>query len=79
MGFDVHVLVTLKKAPNEALMTVLDDKFEAATHEVGTKTVQIVEHVAVDDEADAVAFVRSLVLEAIPQGAIISDVTVTAD
>ncbi len=57
MGYDVHVEVTLKAAPSLALMTALDHQFEAASHELGTKTVSIAEHVSMPDEADAVEFV----------------------
>jgi hypothetical protein len=75
MGYVVHVLVTMKTAPNEAVMTALDHQFGEATHEVGTKTVQLTEHVSLDDETDAVEFVRALVLDAIPQGATITEVS----
>ncbi len=75
MGFDVHVVVTLKAAPTEALMSELDHHFEVASHQVGTKTVELIEHVSMSDEADAVAFVRSLVLDAIPDGAKITQIS----
>jgi hypothetical protein len=77
MGFDVEVQVTLKAAPGEALMRELDHHFEVAGHVGGTKTVELLEHVAVDNEADAVAFVRALVLDAIPDGATITSITAT--
>ena len=76
MGFDVHVVVTLKAAPTEALMSELDHHFEVASHQVGTKTVELIEHVSMSDEADALAFVRSLVLDAIPDGAKITQISV---
>jgi hypothetical protein len=76
MGFDVHVVVTLKASPTEALMSELDHHFEVASHQTGTKTVELIEHVAMPDEADAIAFVRSLVLDAIPDGAKITGVSV---
>jgi len=79
MGFDVHAVVTLKKAPSEALMTELDHRFGVAAHEVGTKTVAITEHVSVADEADALAFVRGLLEDAIPQGAVITEITASSD
>ncbi len=79
MGFDVHAVITLRKAPSEALMTELDHRFGLASHELGTKTVSITEHVSVNDEADALAFVRGLVEEAIPQGAVISELNASAD
>lgn len=76
MGFDVHVVVTLKAPPTEALMSELDHHFEVASHQAGSKTVELIEHVAMSDEADAVAFVRSLVQDAIPDGAKITGVLV---
>jgi hypothetical protein len=79
MGFDVRALITLRKAPSEALMTELDHRFGLATHEVGTKTVSIVEHVSVSDAGDALAFVRGLIEEAIPSGAEISELVVSPD
>lgn len=79
MGFEVHVLVTLRKPPGEALMTALDHQFEAATHTAGTKTVNLIEHVSVDEEHDAVEFVRGLVLDAIPEGAKITEIHATSD
>ncbi len=79
MGFDVRVVVTLLKPPGQALMTALDHQFEAAAHVAGTKVVTLTEHVSVADEADAVAFVRGLVLDAIPPGSKISEVTSTSD
>jgi hypothetical protein len=75
MGFEVHVLVALKSPPNGALMTALDHQFDVASHEVGTKTVRISEHVSVSSEADAVEFVRALVLDAIPAGSKIAEIT----
>jgi len=74
MGFDVEVVVTLKAPPTEALMKELDHHFEVAAHQKGTKTVELIEHVAVANEADAIAFVRSLVLEAIPANAVITSI-----
>jgi hypothetical protein len=74
MGFDVHVVVTLPRPPGHPLMTALNDKFEEASHEAGTKVVTLVEHVSMPDEADAVAFVRSLVLDAVPPGSTITEI-----
>ena len=74
MGFDVEVVVTLKAAPTEVLMKELDHHFEVAAHQPGTKTVELIEHVSVDDEADAIAFVKGLVLEAIPPNAVITSI-----
>ena len=79
MGYEVHVVVELRKPPTEALMTELDHRFGVAAHELHTKVVTISEHVSVPDEADAVAFVRGLVLDAIPDGAKITSVTVDSD
>ena len=78
MGFDVQVVVTLPKPPGQALMTALTDKFEAAQHQAGSKVVTLVEHVSVADEADAVAFVRGLVLDAVPPGSKIGEITTVA-
>jgi hypothetical protein len=74
MGFDVEVVVTLKAAPTEVLMKELDHHFEVAAHEPGTMTVELIEHVAVTDEADAIAFVRGLVMDAIPPNAVITSI-----
>ncbi len=79
MGYEVHVLVTLPKPPGEALMTALDHQFEVASHTVGTKTVTLAEHVSIDDEQDAIGFVRSLVQDAIPDGAKITEISATPD
>ena len=79
MGFEVHVVVTLPKPPNEALMTALDHVFGSASHKVGTKTVELSEHVSMSNEADAVEFVRSLVIDAIPPGAKISEIRSSSD
>jgi hypothetical protein len=75
MGFDVHVVVTLPKPPGHPLMTALNDKFEEARHQAGTKIVTLVEHVSMPDEADAIAFVRSLVVDAVPPGSTITEIT----
>ena len=77
MGFEVHVVVTLSKSPNETLMTALDHQFGSAHHEPGAKLVTITEHVSVSSEADAIEFVRSLVLAAIPPGSKITELTAT--
>jgi hypothetical protein len=79
MGFEVQVVVTLPKPPNEALMTALDHVFGSASHEIGTKTVALTEHVSMSDESDAVEFVRSLVIDAIPPGAKITEITSASD
>jgi len=74
MGFDVEVVVTLKAPPTDVLMKELDHHFEVAAHQHGTLTVELIEHVAVASEADAIAFVRSLVLDAIPANAVITSI-----
>jgi hypothetical protein len=74
MGYDVEVVVTLKAAPTEVLMKELDHHFEVAAHQPGTMTVELIEHVAVTDEADAIAFVRGLVVDAIPPNAVITSI-----
>ena len=79
MGYDVHVEVALRALPTETLLAALDHQFEAVEHEPKSKTVSITEHVSVSDEADAVAFVRSLILDAVPDGSKISTITVDAD
>lgn len=78
MGFDVEVVVTLKSPPTDVLMKELDHHFEVAAHQKGTMTVELIEHVAVANEADAIAFVRSLVLEAIPANAVITSIVAVA-
>ena len=75
MGFEVHVVVTLPTPASEALMTALDHQFGVASREAGSKTVSLTEHVSVANEADAIEFVRGLVLEAIPPGSKISEMT----
>jgi hypothetical protein len=79
MGFEVRIVVSLLKPPNEALMTALDHLFGEASHDVGTKSVTLTEHVSMSDEADAVAFVRSLVVDAIPEGAKIAEISCSSD
>ena len=79
MGFAVHVVVELRKFPDDALMTALNHHFGTATHELHTKTVELTEHVSVNDEADALAFVRGLVDEVIPAGATIKSISAESD
>ena len=79
MGFEVHVTITLPSPPKEALMTALDHLFESATHPVGTKIVNLSEHVSMSNEVDAVEFVRALVLDAVPPGSKIAAITADAD
>jgi len=75
MGYEVRVVVTCQKAVHESLLTELDHRFATASHEPGSKVVTLTEHVSVTDEADAVAFVRALVLEAVPPGSKITEIT----
>lgn len=79
MGYVVQVVVALRKPPSEALMTALDHQFREASHQHGTKTVELTEHVSVSDEADAIAFVRSLVIDAIPEGSKIAEIGASPD
>ncbi|CAB4362486.1 MAG: hypothetical protein F2681_12740 [Actinobacteria bacterium] len=79
MGFEVHIVVELRKPPTEALMSELDHKFEVAAHEHGTRTVSITEHVSVANQADAIAFVQSLVMDAMPENSKVLTVETEAD
>ncbi|MCU1359395.1 MAG: hypothetical protein JWN99_684 [Ilumatobacteraceae bacterium] len=75
MGYVVTVVVGFLKSPNEHTMTALDHQFGAVEHEKGSKTVTVTEHVSIADEADAIAFVRSLVADAVPEGSKITGVS----
>ena len=75
MPYHVHATVNLRKAPNAALMTELDHHFGEASHPVGTTVVTISEHVPMAEEADAIEFVRGLVLDAVPPGSAITEIT----
>jgi hypothetical protein len=77
VGYDVTVTATLRSSPRAHVLEELADHFEAVEHEPGSATVKITEHVAVSDEADAVAFVRLLVAEGLPAGSTITVVTST--
>ena len=79
MGYAVHVQVTMKKSPNEHEVDLLDHQFGVVEHDHGAKVVSITEHVSVGGEADAIEFVRSLVLDAIPAGATITAISATED
>jgi hypothetical protein len=79
MGFQVQAVVTFKKSPNEHAVDLLDHQFGTVHHDRGSTTVTITEHVSMNDVGDAVAFVRSLVLDAIPQGAVLASIDATAD
>jgi hypothetical protein len=75
MGFEVRVVVVLPTPASEALMTALDHQFGAASREAGSRIVSLTEHVSVSNEADALEFVRGLVLDAVPPGSKISEIT----
>ena len=79
MGYDVTVVVEMHASPRAHTMEALADHFEAVAHEPGSKTVRVTEHVAMSDEADAVAFVHALVEDALPDGSKITAVSATAD
>ena len=79
MGFDVRVVATLRKVPTHHEVELLNDQFEAATHVHGSKVVEVREHVTGTSAADAIEFVRGLVLDALPDGATITDIAVDED
>lgn len=79
VGYDVTVMVEMHSAPKAHALELLADQFEAVEHESGSKLVKITEHVAIADEADAVAFVRTLVSDALPAGSKITTVTSAED
>lgn len=79
MSFTVRVTVELKKVPHEHEMDALNHVFGEVEHAHGAKSVTLVEHVGVSDEADALAFVRSLVDEAVPAGSRIVSAEATRD
>jgi hypothetical protein len=79
MGFEVRAVVELRKVPHEHQMDNFDHVFGAVEHAPGSKTVTLIEHVGVSDEADAVAFVRDLVTDAVPDGTKITSVVATPD
>lgn len=77
VGYDVTVMAVMHSSPRAHVLEVLADRFEAVEHEAGSKKVKITEHVAMSDEADAVAFVRLLVADALPEGSTITEVSST--
>lgn len=79
MGFEVRVVVSFPASPKEAVIAKLDHLFGEADHRPGSKIVTLSEHVSVGDEGDAVEFVRGLVIDAVPAGATISEITSTPD
>ena len=79
MGWSVRVVVEFRTVPHEHEMDALNHVFGEAEHAPGSKAVTLVEHVGVNDEADAVAFVRGLVDDAIPAGAKVLTVEAVPD
>lgn len=79
MGYDVTVQVEMRSSPKAHAIELLDGQFEAVQHDAGSKVVTITEHVAMSDETDAIAFVRALVGDAIPEGSKITKVSVATD
>ena len=79
MGFTVNVVAVFRSSPSHHVLDVLADHFGHVDHAPGSKTVNLTEHVAISDEADAVALVRSLMDDALPEGARITELTATAD
>jgi hypothetical protein len=77
MGFEVRIVVVCPKSPNEHVLKELDHRFGEVVHEHGSKTVTISEHVSMPDEEDAIEFVRSLVLDAAPEGSKIAEISAT--
>lgn len=69
MGFKVNVVAVLHSSPSVHALELLSDHFGEVEHAPGSKTVTLIEHVSVSDEGDAVALVRSLATEALPDGA----------
>ena len=79
MGYTVKVVASFRSSPSNHVIEGLADHFGNVDHPHGSKLVTLIEHVAVADEADAVALVRSLVADALPEGSKIAELTVTAD
>ncbi len=79
MAYAVRVVVELKKVPHEHEMDALNHVFGAVEHARGSRAVTLVEHVGVTDEADAIAFVRSLVDDAVPAGSKVVSVDATPE
>jgi len=79
MGFHVHAVVQWSTKPTDAQMATLADHFEEVEHAHGSKVITITEHVSVNDEADAIGFVRSLLLDAAPKGSTITSISADAD
>ncbi len=79
MGYAVRVVVELRKVPHEHEMDALNHVFGEAQHASGSKAVTLIEHVGVSDEADAIAFVRSLVDDAVPDGTKVVSIEATPE
>lgn len=79
MGFEVTVVAMLPSSPKSHALEELAHHFEVVEHPPGSKAVTISEHVSMPDEADAIAFVRSLVMDALPQGSKLTEISAVAD
>lgn len=79
MGFEVTVVAMLPSSPKGHALDELEHHFEVVAHPPGSKEVTISEHVSMPDEADAIAFVRALVMDALPQGSKLTQVSAVAD
>jgi hypothetical protein len=77
MGFDVQAVVTFSTNPSAHFLDELDHQFGVVVHEPGSKSVTVLEHVTVNDAADATAFVRTLLSDAVPPGSKITEITAT--
>ena len=73
--FEVTVVAQLPSPPKHHQLDVLADHFGATEHLPGSKQVSLTEHITMPEEADAIAFVRSLAEEALPEGSKIVQVT----
>ncbi len=78
MGFEVHVVAQLSTSPNAHVLEELGHHFGEVSHEHGSKSVRLTEHVSMPSEIDAIEFVRGLAIEALPEGAKIVEITATA-
>ena len=79
MGYEVRAEVELRKVPHEHVLDNFNHAFGAVEHALGSKAVTLIEHVAMSDESDALAFVRDLVQEAVPAGTSIMSIVATPD
>ena len=79
MGYEVRAEVELRKVPHEHELDNLNHAFGAVEHALGSKAVTLIEHVAMSDESDALAFVSDLVRDAVPAGTSIISMVATPD